>query len=104
MATKAPYHATVTLTGSAQALTAVYQGGIRWVSLQPDPANVNPSYVGGSGITSADYGVRLPAPSAGIPPPPHIIGEFADGTVALSDIYVIGTVGEKLHLHVLPYE
>ena len=95
---------TVTLTGSAQALPITYQGGIRWVSLQPGEGNVNPIYVGGVGVTALNYGVRLPAPAAGIPPPPHIIGEFADGTVSISDIYVIGTLNEKLHLHVLPYE
>lgn len=92
----------VELTGAAQQLTGA--GLVRSLALQPRGTNTNPVYLGSSSaVTSTNYGVRLPAPSGGIPPAPYIPPEFTDGTVALTDFWVIGTAGEFLHLHVLPY-
>ena len=98
-------HYTVTLTGSAQALpaTGVSFGAVRWMSMQPDGANTNPIFLGGAGVTTSDYGTRLPAGTAGIPPAPHIIAEFRDGMLRPEALYVIGTLNEKLHLHVISY-
>lgn len=104
MSSSISQHFTLTLTGVAQVLpTSVTPGAVRWLSMQPDAANANPVYLGGTGVTAANYGTRIPAPVAGVPPPPHIIGEFQDGMVRLDAFYVIGTNTEKLHLHVLTF-
>jgi hypothetical protein len=94
-------HYTMTLSGSAETLPAL--GKVRWMSLQPGGANANPVYLGGPGVSSTDYGTCLPAASGGIPPPPHVIGEFYDGAIAVADFYVIGTASQKLHIHYLPF-
>lgn len=98
------FHAVMTLSGSAEALSVGGTSGrVRWCALQPGTANANPVFIGGSTVSSTDYGTRLPPASGGVPPPPHVIGEFDDGTVNLADIYVIGNAGEKLHIHALVY-
>jgi hypothetical protein len=94
-------HLVLTLSGSAQALTLPQK--VRWVSLQPGAANANPVYIGGEGVSSTDYGTRIPVSSGSVPPPPHVIAEFSDGTTQLSDIYVLGTNTEKLHVHYLKF-
>jgi hypothetical protein len=95
-------HYTVTLSGSVQVLPTASGGGkVRWLSLQPDGANANPVFLGGPGLTTSDYGTRLPAASGGVPPAPHVIAEFSDGSMAVQDFYVLGTSTEKLHVHVL---
>lgn len=105
MAESASYHVVITLSGVAEALpTGVWGPKVRWVSLQPGEANANPIYLGGAAVSAISYGTRLPVASGGIPPPPHVIGEFQDGALRLASLYVLGTAGEKLHLHILSYE
>lgn len=94
-------HFVVVLAGTAEALPT--GGKVRWISLQPGAANANPVFVGGQTVSSTSYGTRLPVASGGVPPPPHIIAEFADGSVSLEELFVIGTAAEKLHVHVLVY-
>lgn len=93
------YQTVVTLTGGVpEQLPSSPSGGLRWVSFQPGAANANPIFMGGSSVSSTTYGVRLPSADGGVPPAPYIIGEFNDGSIALSDFYVFGTAGEKLHI------
>ena len=94
-------HRVLTLAGSAEPLSSL--GKVRWLSLQPGGANSNPVFIGGPGVSSTDYGTRLPAASGGVPPPPHVIAEFYDGALSAQDIYVYGTAAEKLHIHVITF-
>ena len=97
-------HFEVEVTASAAALTALAGNkSIRWISIQPDGANVGAVYIGGAGVTSSSYGSKLPAPVDGIPPPPFIIGEFEDGTMGPQNIYIVGTADDSVHVHVLVY-
>lgn len=98
-------HKVITLSGAAEQLpTGSWGGPIRFVSLQPGAGNANPVYIGGSStLTSADYGVRLPAAAAGEPPAPYIVGEFKDGMVWERDIWVLGTASQKLHVLVVTF-
>jgi hypothetical protein len=99
-------HYVLTLTGSAQALSTVSGATVdtvRTVSMQPGTANANPVYVGASGVSSTVFGVRLEVPVTNIPPAPFMLGETQSqiGHFKLSDVYVIGTNAEKLHLLVV---
>lgn len=104
-------HYTLTLSGSAQRLSSLVaavdsqfddQLGVCW--LQPDGGNGNPIYVGGSdAITSSSYGFRLEAAASTIPPAPFSFGELEPGrNLKLSELYVLGTSDEKLHVAVIP--
>lgn len=95
-------HVVVTLAGTAEALPGGL-GRLRWLSLQPGAANANPVFVGGDNVTTVSYGTRLPPAAAGVPPAPHVIAEFEDGSMAPEEIFVIGTASEKLHVHMLVY-
>lgn len=100
-------HFVLTLDGNAQRLSAVLPdaaaGGlhdrpVKAVSLQPAGANANPVYVGNAGVSATDFGVRLEAGAAGVPPAPFVFGELQFGGLKLSELYVIGTNTQKLHL------
>jgi len=97
-----PFHLTITFSGSAEALPETVPGGgrIRSMMLHVDPANLSVVYIGGKNraLTSSDWGVRLPAPVAGEPCAPFPIGNFQDGSVSIQGHYVLGAVGEKVHL------
>lgn len=94
-------HVVVTLTGSIQSLGT---GKVRWLSLQPGTANTAPVYLGNSTtLSSTSYGARMPPAVSGEPPAPHVIAEFTDGGVGLENFFVLGTIGEKLHVSYLPY-
>lgn len=85
-----------------------YDVPFRTLSLQPDAANAGVIYVAGagsgmnagsgSGVSSSKYGFRLEVPVSSIPAPPYILGEYPSGPIKLSDIWVIGTNGDKLHI------
>lgn len=104
----------LTLTGSAQQLhTAVgvllQDDRTLWLSIQPDTANASPAYIGNSATTSSsNCFVRLEAAAATVPPAPWQISEAIPGPAAtssilrLSDLYVIGANGEKLHIGWIP--
>lgn len=106
-------HQTVTLTASAATLAALVAtadatskfGGtapkaIRQLAVQPDPANSNPVYLGGTKgtLSAAAYGIRLEAPVTSIPPAPYILETAWETPITLADVKVFGTLGEKLHL------
>lgn len=54
-------------------------------------------FVGGPGVTTTDFGIRLPAAAAGVPSPPERF-EYYARPVKLSEIYVVGTPGNLLHV------
>lgn len=94
-------HHVLTMTGSAQQLSSVTGAlnlGIRTISLQPAGANAAACYVGAAGVSNTDYGVRLEAGAAGVPPAPFVLGEFPTGWLKMEDLYVNGANTEKLHI------
>lgn len=103
-------HYVLTLTGSAQLLSTVLGSSaedisLRGLWLQPNAANVNLIYLGGSTstVTSSNYGVRLETPASSIPPPPFNPGELDTAPMKLSDFYVLGTGPDKLHILTVAY-
>ena len=92
----------VTLAGTAEQLSSGLPNGLKlraW-SMQPGVLNANPIFLGGDNTVNATaYGVRLPKATAGEPPAPYMEEGFDDGTVAVEDVWVFGTSGEKLHLY-----
>jgi hypothetical protein len=105
-------HYVLTLDGNAQRLSSLiadqqphgaHDTPLRAISLQPGPANANAVFLGGAAVSATDFGVRLEASAAGVPPAPFILGEFDEGGMRLSDFYVIGTATEKLHVLVVTY-
>jgi hypothetical protein len=99
-------HYTLTLNASAQALSTVSgatEASVRTVSLQPGAANTGVLYIGGAGVSAANYGIRVPAPVSSEPPAPVILGDTQSpyGHFKLSDVYVLGTNAEKVHLLVV---
>lgn len=109
-------HFNLTLTGAVQRLSDVYGANLslaelqkqdvplRTVQLQPDGANGNPIFVGGSSpVSSSNYGFRLEAATATIPPAPYVLGEHDEGPHKLSNWFVIGTANQVLHIFVHHY-
>src|SRR5262249_49862285 len=92
---------TLTFSGSTQRLSDALvdraPGGkddvpFRALHLQPDGANANAVFLGGSAsLTSSLYGVRLPASSSGVPSAPYVFEFSAEGPLKLSHFYVLGT-------------
>ena len=77
----------------------------RWVSLQCDPANTHVVYVGGNNhgidVSSSSYGIILPLPPSNVPAAPLIINFSPAQSLDLSQFWVNGTNGEKLHVFVV---
>jgi len=107
------FHYNLTLNGSPQQLSSVLAAetgasaanlGCRAVQLQPQGDNANPVYVGArSDVSATDYGFRLEAGTAGVPPAPWLLGEHDSGPLKLSDFWVIGTDAEVLHILIEPF-
>lgn len=104
-------HYTVTLTATATPVLTLVdptlaRGGardeaFRFISVQAGKANNSDAFVGGPTLTTTDYGVRLdPGDTA---PPLDLVGHYDAGPVKLSDIYVVGAAGEKLHFLCIPF-
>jgi hypothetical protein len=101
-------HRTGTLSGSAQNLlallfpaapTAANDFACTYIALQADPAAAAAIFVGEEGVTTTDYGVRIPIPATSVPAAPFAIGPSAgEAPVKLSSIYVVGTAADKLHV------
>lgn len=93
----------LTLDGTAQRLSSLYASAdldvpVQVVMLQADGANANPIFVGGSGaVTTSAWGFRIEKATATVPPVPVIIA-VERMAIRLSDLWVIGTNTEKLHV------
>lgn len=112
-------HYNLTLDGNIQRLSSALAdsevGGpddeaLRVVQLQMQGDSANPLFVGGAPkvgtnvtLTSTDHGFRLESGSGGVPAAPYLLGEFETGPIRLSDIYVLGTNTEVLHITVLGF-
>lgn len=98
-------HYTITLSASATNFSAADAARadvpIISIDIQADPANANAAFIGGPGVTTTDYGTRISVPVSGVPDPPYPMGSGAKGKITLSDIYAVGTAGQKLHLNVV---
>lgn len=101
---------TLTLNGAAQCLRSVLgnteRGGpqdeaYRIIMLQPDKANTNDIFVGSSSaVSSSLYGIRMDAADTVTS---LEMGHFDTGPIKLSDLWVIGTNNEKLHIFGIPF-
>lgn len=110
-------HYNLTLSGLAQNLLAAATAAsetsqegatanlpMRAIWLQPHGDNAGPIFLGAtSGVTSANYGVRLDVGNTGTPPAPFNPGEFSSGPMKLSDFWVLGNLGESLHILAVPF-
>lgn len=78
-------------------IAALYTSRAIW--LQVDQGATNPVYVGGDNtVSSSSWGWRLPAPAGGVPGVPLPIDQA--GQIKLTDLWVVGTNTEKLHVMV----
>jgi len=101
-------HYQLTLNGAAQQLSSALPGtesaviedvSFRELKLQADDGNTNPIYVGGDNtVTAAAHGLRIPAPTAGVPAAPETFGGYDTGPLKLSKFWVIGTNNEILNV------
>ena len=77
---------------------------LRRLDLQPRGTNAAPVYVGQDNTTSStNYGVRLEAAVATIPPAPYPLGDFNAGPLHFSDVWALGTTGDFLHVLGVPF-
>lgn len=98
----------LTLTGSAQRLSTVLDdpspGGqedrpLKVITLQPLGTNLNAVYVSGASNIDADNAaIELPPGDANSLPPGPFQVESTDAPVRLSQVWVLGTVGEKVRV------
>lgn len=103
-------HQTGTLSGSAQSLLALFFGAaepvggpndvaVSSLNVQADTGNSNVIYFGTAGVSATDFGFEIPIPTAGVPAFPYVTGPFdRGGPFRLSEIHVIGTADEILHV------
>jgi hypothetical protein len=101
-------HRVLTLTGAAQSLLTAFgadepPGGANdplcsFLSLQAPTDNSNAVFVGGSGVSATDYGARIPVPVTNIPEVPFVIAGGPNVGVRLSQVFVIGTADEAVHI------
>ena len=83
---------------------------LRVIMLQLQGDSSNPVFVGSAPkvgttvtLTSTDHGFRLEPGSGGVPSAPFLLGEFETGPIRLSDVYVLGTNTQVLHITVLGF-
>lgn len=101
---------TVTLQITAKSLAALLNitpGGaddipLQSLSLQADGGNAGATFVGGPTVSTTDYGIRIPAAAAGVPAAPEKF-QFYGRPVKLSEVYVVGSANEKLHVCGFPW-
>lgn len=103
---------TLTLNGSAQRLSTVLAnanpGGpndeaMAQIILAADPGNAAAVYVGSSSaVSSSLFGFAID-PAQATAQDRQSIGPFPQGSVKLSEIWVLGANNEKLHVLAIPY-
>ena len=98
----AHFTATLTAVGTSLktllGLTDSQDIPLQSISLQADPANAGAAFVGGTGVTITDYLVRIPIPVSSVPSPPLIYESGTARPMKLSEVFVVGTAGDKLHV------
>lgn len=94
----------LSLNGNNQVLTgglaaSVGDPPIKQLGVQGNYANANPFYVGDSALntTTESYLLEYPATVSSIPGAPLVIDFPKDSVVRLSELYVKGTSGQKVH-------
>jgi hypothetical protein len=99
-------HYTVTVSAAAQSiaqalgLTAAQDIPLAEVQVQAGKANTADTFIGGAGVTTTDYGIRVD-PGDTAPPIPLLQG-CGIATVKPSTVYFIGTAGHLLHFSGVP--
>jgi hypothetical protein len=86
---------------TAQTVTgrALIDAACRTISLQADAANSHIVAVGAdSTVTTSAFGLGIPIPTGAALGAPVILGAYDQGGIRLSDLWIIGTAGEKLHV------
>jgi hypothetical protein len=104
-------HDSGNLSGSAQSLLALLFGAgepvggendvpCNLLMLQADDGNSNEIRVGvGTGLSATDWGLWINAPATSVPDRPLVIGPFdRGGPIKLSEVFVLGTANEDLHV------
>jgi hypothetical protein len=104
---------TLALTGAAQRLSDVYGDGVgvvnavndiayRELILAQDPANAAAIFVGASAsVSSTAFGFSLD-PTEATAQDKVYLGPFDGGAIKLSQLWVIGTATQKLHIFGIP--
>jgi hypothetical protein len=100
----AAYHKTITIAATAKSAYELLYGAalptdgrdvtFRGLSIQGEAAGAAMAIGGDATVTITDYGILIPATSVVV----FNLGSYFAGPVRLSDIFIIGTVGNKLHL------
>lgn len=80
----------------AGVINAAHDLPLRQVILQAETADIE---IGGSAVTTSDYGVKLPSTA---PAAPLVLGPYETGPVKLSQIYAIST-NATLHILAIPF-
>jgi hypothetical protein len=69
---------------------------MRQIVLQAETADIE---IGGSTVTTSDYGVKLPSAA---PAAPLVLGAYETGPIKLSQLYAIST-SATLHILAIPF-
>ena len=97
-------HYTATMTGAALRLSTLMSEPhlpLRQIIFTNDASAAAVVCIGHAGVSTADYGIRLPA---GTTTPTNVsLGPFESGAVNVEDIYLIGTNNEKVHVTLIPH-
>jgi hypothetical protein len=96
---------------TALSLTTTKHPQYQALWMQPRGTNTALIYIGSDNtVSSTNYGVRLEIPVSTIPQAPFNPGDFSSGRgygnkspIKLSDIWVLGTTGDNLHILALYY-
>ena len=100
----AVHHFTVTIsvtTSFQLSGTVTTPDPIKFIAVQADPANAGIVYLGGAEtLSSTAYGVYIPKPVSTIPAAPIQLGT-GNGFLSASEIYIVGTTTDKLHVLVV---
>lgn len=82
-------------------VTAGGENSIAELHVEADPANGAAAEIGGIEVDTT--GLYIAAPTGGVPAPPRIFAPRTNSQLFLSQLYVKGTIGQKLRLLVIPY-
>jgi hypothetical protein len=97
-------HKVVAITAAAKSLASSLgeDGYVAYLSLQPVAANANPFFIGGPGVTTTDYGVRMEIPVTNIPSAAWPLDDLMGPLCKLSDVYIVGTATNNVSVFWVP--